>query len=886
MVTSPVSKAIADTPKNVVALAQYVSFAVRVDPALLRAARLKLFPASEAGLEADLWLSPLIRFRMPSGITLDDDVARELRQQLWDGDKAAYQKAWDLTRAMHAHMSPAIQLEEELAYLEPRNDAEAEARTLELLQKAVAAMVGGEHKGLAHWAARALPRLSHRMRTLEPAQMLAAGATARLGGRLSSEARNTPPDWMSWVIPPSIPRIVAGVRLLNGGVEIGDPKQLTDAREIKLPRTEPLLLTVIQSAGPEQTVEIPPHLDRVVRVPISEQAVRLRTLLGEIYLLDARSGAAAARRAAEILDMTPEREPHREFVGREPLLAHVDAMLSSTERLSPWVVLTGGEGTGKSAAVAQVLSRLESRGICAPHHFFNRWIPRLRDPEAAVMSICAQIEQRYPELASSEAHARTRLSGLLGRIAARSAGEKEQVVIVLDGLDAIDPLGRRRLLDFLPAHVAEGVSYLASTTDPANLRDLTGRSHHEVIDLGDAQWSDPRAMLEYLSRRKMPFDVARISGFERWPWLAVKILETWALERDPSELAALWSGVEDPDQLVRIAVELTLNEAAAREGILPVVAVSREAIPETFARQLGLDVDFERLPAPVRGLIVRRELPDGALLMPVSGRVREAVEAAASELARRTHELVVANLDTLPRDFQLRQALYHASGAYDEPAVEQLTTDPKYLQERIALEGTGHLIEELEGVAHEYSDVAQPRGDQGSRVRQLFLSYRREDAQDSVGRLYDDLVQVYGSDRVIMDLDQAPLGIDFVSYMREQISRTDAVLVIIGKRWLTASDTRRRSFRRRLDDGNDFIRLEIRTAFERNIPVIPVLVQDAVMPRETDLPEDIRPLARRQASTLRSQQWRADVDRLVDRLNGLDDRAARRTRQSKGEEAV
>ena len=474
------------------ALAQYVSFAVRVDPALLRAARLALFPASDAGLEADLWFSPLVTFRMPSGATLDDSIAADLRQRLWTTDRAGYEKAWALTRTLHANLSPAVQLEEELAYLEIHDDPEAQGRIAALLQSAVAAMIAGNHKGLAHWAARALPRLSERIRSLEPAQMLAAGASVRLRGKLPTQSSEAPPQWMPWVVPSDVPGVVAAVRLINGAIEIGDPKQLTGAPEIRLPETEPLLLTVIHDDGSEETVKIPARLQPSVRVPISGGPVRLRTLLGETFLLDARA-AGVDRRADEILDMRPERERHRDFFGRERLLSHLDGLLSAPERSSPWIVLAGGEGVGKTAVVARMLARLESRGVLAPHHFFNPWIPRLRDPAAAIMSICAQIEQRYPELALPDAHPRSRLAGLLGSLAARSRnGETEKIVIVLDGLDAIDPLGRNRLRDYLPAHVAQGVTYLAPTSDPDALRDMTGRSQQVVVDLSEEQWREPR----------------------------------------------------------------------------------------------------------------------------------------------------------------------------------------------------------------------------------------------------------------------------------------------------------------------------------------------------------------------------------------------------------
>jgi hypothetical protein len=148
--------------------------------------------------------------------------------------------------------------------------------------------------------------------------------------------------------------------------------------------------------------------------------------------------------------------------------------------------------------------------------------------------------------------------------------------------------------------------------------------------------------------------------------------------------------------------------------------------------------------------------------------------------------------------------------------------------------------------------------------RAIFLCYRREDTQDAAGRLYDRLTAAFGSDRVFMDIDSVPLGIDFVEHVREQISACAAVIVMIGKRWSTVKDRRRR---RRLDDEDDLVRAEIRAALQQKIPVIPIVVQNAEMPTAGDLPDDIRPLARRNGIHLRPDQWKEGVERLLKELS-------------------
>jgi hypothetical protein len=151
-----------------------------------------------------------------------------------------------------------------------------------------------------------------------------------------------------------------------------------------------------------------------------------------------------------------------------------------------------------------------------------------------------------------------------------------------------------------------------------------------------------------------------------------------------------------------------------------------------------------------------------------------------------------------------------------------------------------------------------------SSVPTIFLCYRREDTQDAAGRLHDRLVDAYGPERVFMDIDSVPLGVDFVEHVTEQIGRCSAVIVMIGKQWHTIKDKKRR---RRLDNEDDLVRAEIRAALQQKIPVIPVTVQNAAMPQAEDLPDDIRLLARRNGIQLDATRWRTDVERLIKELD-------------------
>jgi TIR domain len=146
----------------------------------------------------------------------------------------------------------------------------------------------------------------------------------------------------------------------------------------------------------------------------------------------------------------------------------------------------------------------------------------------------------------------------------------------------------------------------------------------------------------------------------------------------------------------------------------------------------------------------------------------------------------------------------------------------------------------------------------------LFLCYRREDTQDAAGRLHDRLADAYESDRVFMDIDSVPLGIDFVEHVSEQLAECAAVIVMIGRQWLAITDKRGR---RRLDLADDLVRVEIASALARKIPVVPVLVQGAEVPSAEELPDVIRPLSRRNGIDLSGAAWKSGVERLIKELD-------------------
>jgi hypothetical protein len=149
----------------------------------------------------------------------------------------------------------------------------------------------------------------------------------------------------------------------------------------------------------------------------------------------------------------------------------------------------------------------------------------------------------------------------------------------------------------------------------------------------------------------------------------------------------------------------------------------------------------------------------------------------------------------------------------------------------------------------------------------VFISYRREDTQGAADRLYDHLTEQLGDERVFMDIDSIPLGVDFEDVLREKLSSCQVVLPLIGQLW---ADVRDESGKRRIDDEHDYLRMEVESALARSdVQVIPVLVYGALMPRADQLPPALVPLCKRQALELHRTYFQASVDRLVYQLGRI-----------------
>lgn len=145
-----------------------------------------------------------------------------------------------------------------------------------------------------------------------------------------------------------------------------------------------------------------------------------------------------------------------------------------------------------------------------------------------------------------------------------------------------------------------------------------------------------------------------------------------------------------------------------------------------------------------------------------------------------------------------------------------------------------------------------------------FISYRRDDSADVTGRIYDRLAAHFGREAIFKDVDNIPLGVNFRDYMTDLMVDVSVVLVVIGRNWVTITD---KHGNRRLEDANDFVRMEIEMALANRLPIVPLLVGGGNMPKGYELPNSIRNLVLYNGVPIRPDpDFHSDMDRLITSL--------------------
>jgi hypothetical protein len=162
----------------------------------------------------------------------------------------------------------------------------------------------------------------------------------------------------------------------------------------------------------------------------------------------------------------------------------------------------------------------------------------------------------------------------------------------------------------------------------------------------------------------------------------------------------------------------------------------------------------------------------------------------------------------------------------------------------------------------------------------IFISYRRQDTDYPAAWLFGRLADHFGRDRVFKDVDSIPLGEDFVEAITSAVGACDVLLALIGRLWLTITDE---DGRRRLDNLDDIMRLEIETALKRKVRVVPILIEGVRIPQADQLPDTLAALTRRQALELSPNRFDFDsgrlireLDEMLQRISGQDTRRGQR----------
>lgn len=148
----------------------------------------------------------------------------------------------------------------------------------------------------------------------------------------------------------------------------------------------------------------------------------------------------------------------------------------------------------------------------------------------------------------------------------------------------------------------------------------------------------------------------------------------------------------------------------------------------------------------------------------------------------------------------------------------------------------------------------------------IFINYRREDSGSVAGRLHDRLGRRFRKARIFMDVGSIQPGSDFAKAINQAVKDCEVLLAVIGPRWLTLKDPHGK---RRIDDVDDYVRLELVAALSRDVRVIPLLVDGTPMPKGSDLPESINALTRRNALPLRHEAFAADACQLEEILDQI-----------------
>ncbi len=143
-------------------------------------------------------------------------------------------------------------------------------------------------------------------------------------------------------------------------------------------------------------------------------------------------------------------------------------------------------------------------------------------------------------------------------------------------------------------------------------------------------------------------------------------------------------------------------------------------------------------------------------------------------------------------------------------------------------------------------------------MSRVFISYRRDDSIDMVGRLYDRLAERLKGVEIFRDVDSIPPGVNFRDHVNHVVGRCDLMIVAIGAKWSGENGGRRR-----IDEPDDMVRAEVEAALAAGVSVLPIYIRGAPPPTTATLPDTLKGLAHINGLPLRSDpDFRGDSERI------------------------
>jgi hypothetical protein len=357
-------------------LAAPLSIAVRIEPELVRAVRMRLFPHMGVETESDLWFHPdLVRSRGSEGIVLDTQWRATLQAHLShrlesEPEGAPVHRTWETVSRVHAHASPALRVEEEINWLAVSGRA---SQIDAVLAPALKAVADEGREGVARWFAAAWNRLPQAARETVAAWKLAQVSEALIPGTV--KLRHTAAPGVETADLADIVGFLGdtkiGVRRFGDDIELGNLLQGPNTFAITVPNTSPRVLTLLEGrSSSEQCLTVP--IGGSVRAGVDSPTVRLRTARGSVFEIPVRDAPRDTGRV--------------EIETREKIAEAEEAQEGALDSREPVFFLSYAHDGGRTSAengsdrrveqlfidLSEDLSQLISRPTGAELGFFDR----------------------------------------------------------------------------------------------------------------------------------------------------------------------------------------------------------------------------------------------------------------------------------------------------------------------------------------------------------------------------------------------------------------------------------------------------------------------------------------------------------------------------------